>query len=337
MGHIDDYLRAQVTPQLGPGEQIMGMGHVRHPMQVNVIGVPERYEEWLATATGQRLILFRTESGGVLTTKPKPLCLEVKQWWYQELAQVTLGNVAGVGGGLFFGLVPHEPLGPFGGSAKRYDAFPNAEGLDGQQAFYGQFRTWLQQQVAAGAFPMDAERRALVEQHRIRKAAEAEAERQRAEQRRAQRQAAFGKIASGLRGPVLWLIGAVVLVLAAGGCLFNAYLEYDRIGFYEQMAKSSDESSKSIAYDKAEQKRQAGLAKEDRAKIPQLQLSAVIYGVAGVVLLLGSIALVVVWTKKRKAVRAQPAAGQLPAGQPPAGQPPAAPVGQPFGGMGMPG
>jgi hypothetical protein len=169
MGQLDDYLRGQVTPQLIPGEQIMGMAALRRPLSFNLLLVPEKYEEWLATATNMRLILFRTEGSGlfnVLTVKLKPKCLEVHQWWYQELREVTLGTVNGMGSGVSLGMVPHEPLGPVKGESRRYDIFPQAEDLDGHAQFYAQYRGWLQQQVAAGAFPMDAQRQAVVAEHK---------------------------------------------------------------------------------------------------------------------------------------------------------------------------
>lgn len=214
MGQIDDFLSAQVGPQLLPGEQIMGFGCVRWPDKLNVIGTPERYEEWLATATNLRLILFKTENSGVfniLTVKPKPMNKETRVWWYQEIQQVQLGSVQGIGNGVFMSLVPYEPLGAYEGKARRYDMFPAAEGCDGHAQFVAQFRTWLQGQVAAGAFPMDEQRRAQIAAHGERLRQQAEQKRLAAEER-ARKAKAF---VSSWRSWLPLAIAGVLLVSAA--------------------------------------------------------------------------------------------------------------------------
>ena len=215
MGQLDDYLRGQVTPQLMPGEQIMGMAALRRPLSFNLLQVPEKYQEWLATATNMRLILFRTEGSGlfnVLTVKLKPKCLEVHQWWYQELREVTLGTVNGMGAGVSLGLVPHEPLGPVKGESRRYDMFPQAEDLDGHAQFYAQFRQWLQQQVAAGAFPMDAQRQAVVAEHKEKIRLEEERKRKAAEERKRKASAAWTTIRPYVPGGI-----GLLFALALGG------------------------------------------------------------------------------------------------------------------------
>src|SRR5690349_6621392 len=122
MGRVDEFLFSAVTPQLLAGEQVMGMGCVRVPERFNLVGVPEQYEEWLATATNLRLILFKTENTGLfnpLTVNPKLMNRETRIWWYQELSDVWLGEVKGIGSGKFFTLVPHGPLGAYQGERQR--------------------------------------------------------------------------------------------------------------------------------------------------------------------------------------------------------------------------
>ena len=141
--------------------------------------------------------------------------IETHQWWYQELRQVALGTVNGLGSGVWFGLVPHEPLGPLQGRSRRYDMFPQAEGLDGHGQFYAQFRQWLQQQVAAGAFPMDAQRQALVAEHREKLRLEEERKRKAAEERKRKALAVWTAVRPYVPGGV----GALVALLLGGGGL----------------------------------------------------------------------------------------------------------------------
>jgi hypothetical protein len=240
MAHIDDYLRAQVTPQLSAGEQILGFGVVRRPYKFNPIGVPTHYEEWLATSTNLRLILFRTKGEGlfnVLTVRPQALNLETRIWWYEDLREVTQGNVTGIGAGIIMGLCPHKPLGPYEGEGRRYDIFPAAEGLDAHATFYAQFRPWIMQQVASGAFPMDAERRAKVEAMLERERAEAERKRQLAEERKRKVLAAWASLKPIL---VRHLGPALLLLVGLGAAITGGFFFVDAIDRTLQDSASVD-------------------------------------------------------------------------------------------------
>jgi hypothetical protein len=96
MGHIDEFLGRHVTGGLLPGEQVMSVEHVRQPQRFNPLGVPAFYGHWLAVATTSRLILFRTEAGGVFENAPKPVANDALVWDYDEIARVELGTVEGL-------------------------------------------------------------------------------------------------------------------------------------------------------------------------------------------------------------------------------------------------
>ncbi len=168
---------------LHPGEQVLGLGHVRQPQRFNRLGVPQLYVHWLAVATSSRLILFRTEAGGMFESAPHPVAKDSLVWPYDEIARVELGTVEGLnvhsgGQALWFRLVPHPLAGPGAGDAIRYDVFPAAEGLDDQRRFVGTFPAWLAQQVAAGAFPMSADKQAQMRARLARQEADLAARRE---------------------------------------------------------------------------------------------------------------------------------------------------------------
>jgi hypothetical protein len=250
MGQIDDFLNAQVSPQLVQGEQIMWFGHARRPYRFNKLGVPSHYEDWLATATNLRLILFQTDAGGVITPKPKPMCKEVREWWYQELKQVHCANVEGLTQARYFSPIPHEPLGPYEGEAKRYDVFPTVTGVDGQGNFFGQYGAWLQQQVAAGAFPMDAERQARVQAHEQQKALEAEQQRQQKAERSAARAAGMRKLGRAL-API-WLL--LIVVSLFGGCVTTGLLAYESYDYWGDYSERLEEDRKKLKETRAKAK-----------------------------------------------------------------------------------
>ena len=227
MGSIDQFIYAQIAPQLWPGEQVLSTGFVRSPTKINYLGVVGHYEKsWNVAATNLRLVLMLCDTTGILEATPQPVCREIVTWWYQELREVTLGRCVN-SSGIFFGLVPHEPLGPHSGKGARYDVFPQVSNVDGQPQFFTQFAPWLEQQVRARAFPMDGERQARIQQHAAAKqheqAATAQRQAEAAQQRRemVERTAqAVGQAASATKP---WLLpvfgGLVVLVLLAGGAV----------------------------------------------------------------------------------------------------------------------
>lgn len=183
MGHIDSLLQAHVTSGLLPGERVLGLGHVRQPQRFNRLGVPQLYVHWLAVATSSRFILFRTEAGGVFESAPKPVVKDSLVWNYDELARVELGTVEGLnvhsgGQAIWLRLVPLPLAGPGSGDTIRYDVFPIADGLDDQRRFMSSYPGWLAQQVAAGAFPMSAEKRAMMQARVAQRDAELAAQRQ---------------------------------------------------------------------------------------------------------------------------------------------------------------
>lgn len=183
MGHLDALLQAHVTTGLRPGEQVLGLGHVRQPQRFNKLGVPQLYVHWLAVATSSRIILFRTEAGGLFESAPKPVVEDSLVWEYDEIARVELGTVEGLnvhsgGQAVWLRLVPLPLAGPGLGDAIRYDVFPVAEGLDDQRRFMSSYPGWLAQQVAAGAFPMSAEKRAMMQARVAQRGAELAAQQQ---------------------------------------------------------------------------------------------------------------------------------------------------------------
>lgn len=161
MGVIDEFLRAHVTPGLLPGEQILGFMHARVPYRFNGLGVPSAYFQWLGAATSTRLVLFRTELD--FLGDPQAQALDTQVWSYDEIARVALGDVEGLTSATFFTLVPHPMLGPAQGNPGRYDLYPTCKGLDDHARTRAQFPGWLAQQVAAGAFPLSAQKRAEIE------------------------------------------------------------------------------------------------------------------------------------------------------------------------------
>jgi len=215
MGRIDSYLTAQVTPQLFAGEQIMGVAHLREAMNARPGAVPTSYNEWLATATNMRLVLFKTKAGGAWRNKPEARCDEVINWSYQDLKSMTM-RTFGARGGTSITLTPHPGAGPLDGKSERYDVFPTADGLDAHPAFVSQYAPWLAQQIAQGAYPMSPQREAelqALEQQRQAMAHETQMRQAHTKQvRAARRRAALA------RGTVHRYVGVafVVLSLLAG-------------------------------------------------------------------------------------------------------------------------
>lgn len=226
MGHIDEFLRGHVASGLLPGEQIQGLAHVRQPQRWNALGVPQLYVHWLAVATTSRLILFRTEAGGLFESAPRPVAKDALIWCYDEIARVDVGLVEGLaihsgGQASWFRLVPHPFAGPGEGDAIRYDVYPVAEGLSGQHGFMTGFARWLAGQVAGGAFPMSLDKRAALQRRSAASAEKSAREREAELERARQRQALIRQwqptvvrfaVAAALLGG--FLLSAVVLVRA---------------------------------------------------------------------------------------------------------------------------
>jgi hypothetical protein len=177
VGRIDQFLMQHVSSGLEPGESIQAMGLLRDPVVINIMGVPQRYEDYLGVATDRRLIVFETETSNLLGVSVKPVARNPVEWRYDELAEVRIAPVAGLivhSGGIAHAvaLVPHPNCGPKAAKhpvdhpsiAERYDIYVKIDDIDGQGAFCQQFPQWLQRQVAAGAFPMHPEKRAAIEQ-----------------------------------------------------------------------------------------------------------------------------------------------------------------------------
>lgn len=317
MGAIDDYLRGQVTSQLRPGEHVLGMGLVRKPFKINPFGVPQKYEEWFAASTNHRLLLLQTEASGVLELTPRAMCTATEEWVYADLREVTVDQVAGVGGGIFFGLVPHEGLGPRDGGGARFDVFPKVIGLDSHAEFFGSFPRWLQGQVAAGAFPMDETRRAqLAAIQQQKQAASAEQERQRAENAEARRQA-IAKAGGALKSRALPIAGGVLLVAALGLLATAAYFYVSRADFWRTSLKSDkaavarakknlDEAkedgnkTKIADYEDEVKKLQKGFAMAED-KISEYETLGFALGGGGALALIGGAVLLVIGMKKKPA------------------------------------
>ncbi len=184
MAAIDDYLDAMVRPHLRPHETITGRGHLRRHMGLSR-PVMEAYDDWLATVTDQRLILFRTEVDGATQWTPRAQCLEVREWRFAELQSVGREvnallldrAVLTSMGTKFLVLVPRDGLGPYEGEAQRYDLIPRTLAFDGHMAFYGGFAEWIEQAVSSGRHPLDAEahakQQAVYAQRRVRAAEDA--------------------------------------------------------------------------------------------------------------------------------------------------------------------
>jgi hypothetical protein len=171
------------------------------------------FRDWLATATNLRLILFRTETSELLEVKPKPLCLEVEQWWFADLAAVSTGYHANpLYPDYFLDLTAHFGLGPKGdGEPRRYLIPVKIPSVSTQEQIGASFAPWLRQQVAAGAFPMDPERRARVERAHADRQARQQAQQHRAAESRA-------RLRANLPGLIAWLVMLVGLGgLVAGG------------------------------------------------------------------------------------------------------------------------
>jgi hypothetical protein len=304
MGQIDDFILAQVNSQLVEGEQIAYVGLVRQPVKTNTLGVPQIYEDWLCGATNFRIFLFLTEPSGVFSLTPKPMRIEDRVWWYQDLREVTTGTVTGVGDGVTIGLIPHEPLGPFAGKAKRYDAVSKAQGCDSQVNLHQHLGPWLQQQVAAGAFPMDAARQATVAAHYEQQRLEAEQKMQADAEKRRQRDEKIDRAKEKLKGGLGLLIAAIVALLATGGAAAMTFNEHSRIAEYQNMASDAEVSAKSGSYGARERARQAGRAVRLHKKKSSIQTMTYVYGVGTVLMLLFTVLATVLYIRKRKAAPA---------------------------------
>jgi hypothetical protein len=188
VGTLDDFLQGHARGGLLPGEQVLGLLHVREPTSFNGFGVPSAYTQWLGVATSTRLVLFRTELsfGG----DPEPRADATLIWPYDEIARVAQGSVEGLTSAKYFTLVPHPTLGPRGGESTRLDVWPTAARLDDHARTAATFPAWLERQVASGAFPLSPAKRAAIE---AKQAAERAAT---AERVRRQNQAIDGAIAA---------------------------------------------------------------------------------------------------------------------------------------------
>ncbi len=165
MGALDLFIRDRTVPLLLPGEQIIGCAHLRQPIKFNAFGVPQRYLHWLAAATSTRLILMRTEAGGIFGQKPQAQAGDLVIWEYDEIQGVTTGLIEGLavhsgGQGHWFAVTAWPKAGPGnGGSPVRYDVYPEAQELSEQSTFMINYPRWLAAQVTAGAYPMPPEKR----------------------------------------------------------------------------------------------------------------------------------------------------------------------------------
>ncbi len=215
MGAIDDFLRAYVAPGLAQGEQVLGFMHARNPIRFSGLGVPAIYDEWLAVATSSRLVFFRTENdflGNPKALVPGHLTLV---WSYDEIARVELGSVEGLTTAVFFTLVPHPMCGPEPGQAYRYDLFGSSGGLDDHARMRAAFPMWLQQQVAAGAFPMSMEKSTALQARIAAEHARIAAERSRATESARQFEAR-------MKRAMPTLIGVSVATAMIGLALFSS-------------------------------------------------------------------------------------------------------------------
>lgn len=237
MGKVDDFLRGKVTPLLGAGETIEGMGLLQRPTKISALGVPQKWEPWLAVSTPSRLILFKTETGGLANNTAKPVAKEMAEWLYEELERVELGSVGGVTTGRTMTLWPYRLCGPFpqenrddrGKEVRRYDIYSKANGLDAHADFAQNFPQWLHDQVAADAFALSPERRAEIDA-RIGEAereaeAKAKAERADKERRAAERSATVNALLPKI-GKALFALFLVVATLGCGGGAAAAFLEF---------------------------------------------------------------------------------------------------------------
>jgi hypothetical protein len=111
------------------------------------------------------------------------------------------------------------------------------------------------------------------------------------------------------------LAGTILVFLLALGGIAMTYNEYDRIGFYRQMAEDSRRYSKSSAYDATEQQRQRDLAKEDDEKADSLIISTGVYGVGTLFLfaLSGALGVAFIFVTARAAKKKKAEAASAPA------------------------
>lgn len=222
---------------LEPGESVMGLGMLRRPTLFNVMGIPQKYDDYLAVATDRRLIVFETETGfSILMPTPKPVARNPIVWRYEELQTVRTGAVEGVvihsgGAGQWIALVPHAYCGPLAdeqepanittGPARRYDIYAQIDGIDGQRGLYAQYPKWLSERVNAGAFPLPPHKRAEVEakiaHQRAIQIAEQERRIRAAAERDAKMKAAWAAFKPYLVPAIMVLVG---LALVPPGALF---------------------------------------------------------------------------------------------------------------------
>lgn len=202
MGRLDEFIARQVQPQLAAGEAITGTGVANRPIKFNLMLIPSHYEVYFVAITTARVFLIKTEASllGVFAA-PKEYNHGVAWFGLDEINVVELGTVGGVGGGrtLTLRFLPGNGTSVSERGGIRYDLFPTATGLDGQPRFYDQFGSWLQAQVAAGAFPRRPEVEARAQAAMQAQAQEEARKRERAELQ-ARRRAELAASASRLLG-----------------------------------------------------------------------------------------------------------------------------------------
>ncbi len=211
-----------VTPNLVPEERVLGYALLRRPLNINVFGVPQEYEDFIGVATDRRLVVFQTKTGGLMRLRSpvaKPVASSPVIWNYDELANFALGTFALVGlNGGKLRLDPVPGLGPYATSnlhdpddvalsGRLYFVWTEVEGLPGQRQFLEQVLPWLDGQFRAGAFAPSPQRRQEIESRLGAMRAEAEASSQRKAAARAAARPRLIKAAIGGGGALLAAIG----------------------------------------------------------------------------------------------------------------------------------
>ncbi len=164
---MDQFTAAHVGPLLQPGEPIQWMACIGRPARFNILGVPERYDYYLAVGTDRRLIAVEAVVDMFSLTlrgKIRPQAgKEVHVWWYAELYELREAGVEGLTSGRRFDFEPLVQCGPLQGQARRYDIFPGMDGFDAQNRLGAPYLQWVAQGVASRSFPVDPSHRARLD------------------------------------------------------------------------------------------------------------------------------------------------------------------------------
>ncbi len=154
MGQLDDYIVAQVTPMLQPGESIGFFGAAENYPRYNPLGNPVGNPRILLVAvTEKRLFLLESEGSGMMGGgPPKPMHSSVEVWDFAAVRSVSYKWYGGLHKAHGLIMSPHDGLGPLQGKGRRIDIKREIEGCDAQANLCDQFPAWLQGQVEAQGF-----------------------------------------------------------------------------------------------------------------------------------------------------------------------------------------